>query len=480
MMEKKKGNILIVDDNSMNVELLAATLAPLDYEILTFSNPAEALEEVKETGIDIALLDVVMPEVDGFKFAQKFLETHQNTPVIFVSAHSDNEKKIRGYNLGSFAYIEKPFDVNATRAQVQSVLNLKKMQDELFLEKEKLDSIFEFSSNEIILTGLNFNILSQNNKIIPKDKYEGKSYIDILKENGQDELIIELLHFIKSDKKHISFRCFIENQKYTKTTVSKIIPQSNHSGYLIVIEDLTEEIEMQRQRERFIEMLSHDLKTPVRAEKRALELLLDGSFGELNFEQKDMVTEILNSSRYMMRMTDNVLTRYKIDNGECKIVKTDNSIKKTIQSCVDSLKYLLEIENQTIKINSEIEDDIFAYDDIEMNRVLSNLIANASEYSGKGTLINICIGKIDNNIEISVEDQGSGIPEETLNTIFDEYTSSAKRFKKVGSGLGLYITKKIVEGHGGEIFVESKTGSGSKFTFKIPFQKAGAQQIITG
>ncbi len=471
-MEKTEGKLLIVDDNAMNIELLEATLEPLGYEILSYINPLKALEDLKDVKIDLALIDVVMPEMDGFNFTEKFTETHKNTPVIYVSAHGANENKIRGYNLGSFAYIEKPFDVNTTRAQVKSVLKLKHMQDELLKEKKKLDIIYEFTKDEIILADLNFNIISQNHKLLTNKKYLNKSFIEILKENNQTENIELLQEFVKSENEYISFRVIIEEEKYTKTNISKIHVADSSAGYLIVMTDLTEEIKAERDRERFIEMLTHDLKTPVRAEKRALELLLDGSFGELNEEQQEMVKEILHSSRYMIRMTDNVLTRYKIDNGQCKLHKNPNSIKQILQSSIDGLKYLLEEQNQTIKINTDITNDILNFDELEMKRVITNLIANASEYSPPDTTIYISVKQNPDNIEVSVQDEGPGIAEDKLETIFNEYISGAERFKKVGSGLGLFISKKIIEAHNGKIYVESKPGCGAKFTFCIPYEQS--------
>ena len=169
-MTEIKGKILIVDDNLMNLELLEETLDPFGYEILSYTNPLEALKNEEDSKIDLALIDVVMPEINGFSFAEKFSISHPHTPIAYVSAHNSNENKIKGYNMGSCVYIEKPYDVKTLRAQIQSILNLKAVQDELRLEKEKLDYIFEFSSNEIILTDLNFNIVSQNNKILPKQK----------------------------------------------------------------------------------------------------------------------------------------------------------------------------------------------------------------------------------------------------------------------------------------------------------------------
>lgn len=476
-MKKTEGKILIVDDNAMNIELLEATLEPLNHGILKFSSPVEALEATKNLKIDVALIDVEMPEMDGFQFSEKFIETHKETPVIYVSAHGQNENKIRGYKLGSLAYIEKPFDVNTTRAQVQSVLKLKHMQDELFKEKEKLDIIYQFTNNEIIITDLNFNIISQNHKLLNEKVYSNKSFIEIAAENSQEECLTQLTNFCCSNEKYVSFKFVLENKTFTKTSISKIIVDEECAGYLIMMIDMTEEIEAQRQKERFIEMLTHDLKTPVRAEKRALELLLEGSFGQLNKDQEEMIQEILNSSRYMMRMTDNVLVRYKIDNGKCKINKRPNSIKETLQDCIDGLKYLLEAENQKIKISTNIENDVFDYDEMEIKRVLTNLIANASEYSPKGSSISISVIQKENEMEITVEDEGLGISEDKLECIFEEYISGAERFKKVGSGLGLFITKKIVEAHKGKIHAESTLGKGARFIFSLPCEQNAEIEI---
>lgn len=477
-MEKTKGKILIVDDDVLSVELLCETLKPLDYDILTFECPQKALKETKNIKIDIVLIDIVMPGLDGFDFAEEFLKSHKNTPVVFVSAHAAKENKIKGYNLGSYSYIEKPFDVNTTRAQVQSVLKLKKMQDKLLSEKVKLDNIFEFSSNEIILTDTDFNIISQNNKIIDKNRYNCTNFIEILKDNKQNEAIEFLLNFAASVSDKTSFRVVIDGCKYTKTNISRMYSASDLTGYLIVMDDRTEEIKIEQQRENFIETLTHDLKTPVRAEKRALELLYEGNFGELNTDQKDIIKEILNSSKYMMRMTDNILTRYKIENGGCKINKHPYSIKKTLQSCVETLNYLFENENQTVKIKTNLQDDIFNFDEREIKQALINIIANASEYGPANSTITVCIRQNNDRLELSVTDKGPGMSKEKIDAIFDPNKTLNSRFKKVGSGLGLFITKKIMEAHNGSIKIESTPGKGSKFTLVFPYEKSSIAKSI--
>ena len=477
-MQKSKGTILIVDDNALNTELLVETLEPLEYKIKTYTNPCKALEDFKEEKVDLLLVDVVMPDIDGFSFVEKFLEIHPGTAVIFVSAHAANENKIRGYNLGSYTYIEKPFDVQTTRIQVQSVLNVKKMQDELLKEKEKLDNIFETSSNEIILTNLNFSVISRNYKILDKKTYEDKNFVEILQMHNQLDAIDLLKKYVKSNNKHTAFRFVIDNKRYTKANISKIITNSIHSGYMIVIEDKTDEIKRETQREHFIEMLTHDLKTPVRAEKRALKLLCDGSFGELNQSQLDILKEILNSSRYMMRMTDNILARYKIESSSYNIYKTSNSIKQTIQKCVNEINYMFEEANQVLKININLDEDVFDYDEKELQLVLSNLIVNASEYSPNNAEIRVSVTTSGGKVIIKVSDNGPGIENEKLETIFSDVHTKDIRFKKVGAGMGLFIAKKIIEAHGGDIELKTQKGLGCEFTVTLPYVNSKITKLV--
>ena len=470
-MEKTNGTILIVDDNLMTLELLEETLSPLNCKILPYTSSIKALEELENTDVDVVLIDIIMPELDGFLFIEKFMTTHKNTAVVFVSGHPDCKNKARSYNMGSYTFIEKPFEVVALRAQINNILKLKKANDELLEEKEKLDCIFKYSSNEIILTDTDFNITNQNNKILTKSKNCALNYVDILTYNKQLEAVNSLTRFANSKENQTSFNVTINNKKFTKTNVSKIYKNSRHAGFLIIMDDRSEEIQIEEQREQFIETLTHDLTTPVRAEQRALELLYDGSFGTLQKEQKDIVKEILNSTRYMMRMTSNVLTKYKLDNNKFKIFKRAYSIKQCVEGCLEKLNYLFESENQTVRVQCNIKDDIFNFDEREIKRVLLNLLTNASECSPSGSTIYINITNKNEILKLSVKDEGQGIPQKLIKTLFDEEYCTKTRFKKVGSGMGLFIAKKIMEAHNGNLTVESQVGKGSTFTLTLPSEK---------
>ena len=465
-MKKKQNKILIVDDNSSIAVLVKQIFKDENYKIDSYTNPVDALISTEQEMYDLLLLDIVMPEMDGFKFAKQFTVHHPETPIIFISGYGNKEKnQVKSYDMGSYGYIEKPINIKTIKAKIKSIIKIKLLKDELISEKEKLDNIFKFSDDEIILTDENFNTVSRNNRFFPIDM---KNFFDTLNYLGLKNECSLISNFKISDDSHILLNINIPG-RYTNANISKIYDtEGDRIGFLIIIRDVTETVKIERQKKQFIATLTHDLKTPVRAEERALQMLINGDFGEIKKEQKEILKELLASSKFMGRMTDNLLTKYKIENESFKIRKEYNSLKKTIEKCVDSIKYILESKRQVLIVNYKTEHEYFFYDDIEFSRVLINLISNASEYSQIKKRITLTVSEKDNQVSIAIKDNGFGIPDDEIEYIFDEFHSSAKRFKKVGSGLGLFITKKIIEAHNGSISVKSTYGKGSEFTVLIP------------
>ncbi len=469
-MKKKPNKILIVDDNISSGLLIKQIFTDENYEIESYTNPVDALIYTERKKYDILLVDIVMPEMDGFEFAKSFALNHPETPVVFISGYGNTEKnQIKSYDMGSFGYIQKPLNAKTIKAKIKNIIKTKLLKDELLREKEKLDNIFRFSSDEIILTDGNFDIITKNNRFFPINM---KNFLETLKSFRLKKEIDLIKQFISSRQKHTSLDINIPGY-CTNANLSKIYDTKGvRIGFLIIIRDITQSVMVERQKKQFIATLTHDLKTPVRAEERAIKMLIDGNFGEIQEEQKEILKEILSSSKFMGRMTDNLLTRYKIENDSFRLNKELNSLKNTIEKCVENIKYILESKNQTLKINYNTANEYFIYDEIEFSRVIINLISNASEYSKTGKNIIFTILEEDNKLQLKVKDNGYGIPDDEIEHIFDEFYSSAKRFRKVGSGLGLFITKKIIEAHNGSISVESTYGEGSEFTILLPLEKS--------
>lgn len=167
-------------------------------------------------------------------------------------------------------------------------------------------------------------------------------------------------------------------------TLSKIYKHDDYTkiqGFVVIIRDVTEEILIQTQKDTFIATLTHDLKTPIRAQINALNLMLKGTYGKLTKDQEIISKELLVSCKFMKAMTDNLLTKYKNDRGQLEIVKRKTCLKQILKSVYENLKYILNQKNQQVIINYNSMIEEVDIDEIEIERVLNNLIVNASEYS---------------------------------------------------------------------------------------------------
>lgn len=355
-----ESKVMIVDDNSMNIELLEEILSKFGLKMSSFLKPKEAQKVMLREKFDLFLLDVMMPEMSGFELAKKIKDSplNKNTPIIFISALSDTHNKMKGYNLGSFAYIEKPFNVNMIKSQIFNILKTQKAQEMVTADKEN-----------------------------------------------------------------------------------------------------------------FLATVAHDLKTPISAGINALNLLLDNNLGELEDSQQEIISDILNSTRFMQDMVENILCKNKIESNRINLAKNIYSVKELIEHCIELTKYILVPRNQEIKFICNIENSLVDMDFLEMKRAVHNLIANASEYSPENSKIQIEIFQDRENIGFYVQDFGKGIDLINQQDVFLQYMTFAKKYKKVGSGLGLYITKRIIEAHDGKITLESKLGEGTKITVLLPMYK---------
>ena len=220
------------------------------------------------------------------------------------------------------------------------------------------------------------------------------------------------------------------------------------------------------QNDTFIAMFTHDLKTPINSGIFALEILLKDK--SLNNYQTELLKDILNASKYMKRLTENALCKFKAESGKLSLNKEICSVKNLVENCIKETKYILKDKNQKLKFICSEENIIGNVDFVELSRVINNLISNAGKYSPKNSKIEIELNKSNKKIYFKIKDQGCGIPIDKLDKAFDKYVRLANNQKSAGTGLGLYITKLIIDAHGGKINIKSEVGKGTEIYFEIP------------
>lgn len=242
----------------------------------------------------------------------------------------------------------------------------------------------------------------------------------------------------------------------------KVMLEKNQSLEQLV----KQEQDMHSLRKDFIATLGHDLKVPILAADNTLEFLLDGTFGELNSKQFEVLKKMKNSNSDLIILVENILATYKSDEQNIVLQKAMINLKSLIIDAAQELGELAQREN--INIETILEDVDISADPFQMKRVIKNLLHNAISYSLKNSSVQIILSKQDKYAVIEVVDFGVGIEEKDIAHIFEKYYSCAKKFRKVGTGLGLYLSNQIVKAHEGTIDVNSTPNEKTVFTIKLP------------
>ena len=240
---------------------------------------------------------------------------------------------------------------------------------------------------------------------------------------------------------------------------------------------LDEQKKMARQREDFVSRLTHDLRTPLVAADRMLDLFQQETFCQISPEMKQAITVMIRSNQNLMQMVNTLLEVYRFEAGKKTLNDVECHLTEIIQEVSGELTPLALEKNLAIKIDTSKLDlqqetaGVVMGDPLELRRVFNNLIANAIKFTDTGG-IEVCVWeKLDNSqgqdyVVIEVTDTGYGIAPEDQATVFERFRQGKN--KRSGSGLGLHLSQRIVEAHSGSITLKSEPGRGSIFTVTLP------------
>ena len=247
--------------------------------------------------------------------------------------------------------------------------------------------------------------------------------------------------------------------------------KADMNGLVTIVQNIDAEKQNAEQQELFLAELTHDMKNPILAQISCLEMMLKGSFGALTPEQKEILEITVESSKYMKDLLYSILKSYKYDNGALKLEYRTFNVDTLISKCMNEAIGLAaekNIERVYKSTLTEEEKEIVA-DKKHLRTIVSNMINNGLSYGFSNTDYVITTFKKGDNIVFSFENSSPEIPEEIKNHIFDKYVTGARKYHKIGFGLGLYISKKIVDEHNGKIYLTTE-GTRNKFTVEIPFR----------
>jgi GAF domain-containing protein/anti-sigma regulatory factor (Ser/Thr protein kinase) len=227
-----------------------------------------------------------------------------------------------------------------------------------------------------------------------------------------------------------------------------------------------------RHKSEFLANVSHELRTPLNAIIGFSEVLQERLFGELNEKQAEYTDDILSSGRHLLSLINDILDLSKIEAGRMELEVTTFHLPDTIENAL--LLVRERASRHGIKLDRAIDNRLgdFTGDERKVKQILVNLLTNAVKFTPEGGQVKVEARPGDSAVIISVADTGIGIAKEDQETIFEEFRQAGGNYaqKREGTGLGLTLTKRFVEMHGGKIWVESELGKGSTFTFTLPIQ----------
>ncbi len=487
-------NILVVDDKEENIIALEALIKRDDIRIFSTTSPNEALKIAWDNSISIALIDVQMPEMDGFELAS-MLKSNPRTKdilIIFVTAISKETKyAVKGFDAGAVDYLYKPLDPYITSAKVDAFIRLSRSQIEIREKNQELENYALIVKNaaDIICTldAKTLRILSINQAVekilhYNHDDLHRKSIINLAVAEDQlafkaklEELIADNLSFIvfefrleAFDKQQIWVECRASSRNgVVFLNIRDISANKSYLAELIKSKELAEY--GKRVKETFLANMSHELRTPINGIIGLTGLLKDT---ELDNQQQYMINLLNTSSQSLLGVVNDILDISKIEAGKFSILRTNINLYDVVNAVHGLLKFKADEKNLELilKIGDNVPKGILA-DSLRINQILMNLLTNAIKFTERGYVkLSVTVEKeLEDKVmlKFSVEDTGIGIPAHRLNKIFDsfEQAEADTTSKYGGTGLGLTIVKNLIELKGGKLTVSSQIGTGSIFSF---------------
>ena len=357
-------------------------------------------------------------------------------------------------------------------------------QENLEQESKRLNSILSYMTDGVLATNRRGQIIMINDMAkrqlgVERDEALNQNILELLKIDDEYELrdLITQSPELMIDSQDV-------NGEYISLRVRFALVRRESgfiSGIVAVLHDTTEQEKEERERRLFVSNVSHELRTPLTSVKSYLEALDEGALSEP--VAPDFIKVSLDETNRMMRMVTDLLHLSRIDNATSNldvelinftafITFILNRFDK-IKSQDENLKYELIRDYPITSVWIEIDTD-------KMTQVIDNILNNAIKYSPDGGKITVSMKTTDDQMILSISDQGLGIPKQDLPKIFDRFyrVDRARSRAQGGTGLGLAIAKEIIKQHNGFIWAKSEYGKGSTFTIVLPYDKDAVKDEI--
>lgn len=484
-MAEQPPAILMVDDEIQNLELLEAILLPQGYRLFQAKSGEEALAAVAADRPDLILLDVMMPRLDGFEVCRR-LKADARTrfiPVVMVTSLRDMGDRIRGIDAGADDFLTKPVNRHELLSRVRACLRLGYYRH-LAEERARFDAVVAELRDGIVVCDAALRVASCNRAALallnlPEEGCAGGDLLGHLA--GEFQSTFPLPGLRVGRDRSVDFELTRPGKTFPLTLAARLTrtfgPDGAPETVALVVRDVTEQRREEQLKQDFISLMSHKFRTPITVIAGYVSLLLRGQLGALTDRQREALVGMTGKTEELERLVDRLLTFSALSGADLtqqrEVVRADIVLPRVTERV--GQRY----PDRKVAVTTEAPPDppLVAADPRLLEMVWENLLDNAVKFSDKAeAILRVGMAVEGETLRCWVADNGPGLPHEKAEEIFRGFSQLEASFTGTveGVGLGLPLARRIVEAHGGRIWVESRIGAGSTFFFTIPLVSAAS------
>jgi signal transduction histidine kinase len=461
--------VWVVDDSPLDAERARQVLHG-PYQVEVFPDGSEMLEHLaSHRPPDVLVLDWVMPGVSGIEVCRFLRADHATRPqlaILLLTMQTRTDDIVEGLAAGANDYLVKPYADPELRARVDALVRWNGLLERAQKAEASVLQMLEHAPDPLITIdhqGRISYVNREGQRVLGQSAsaLAGRALGDVLPTLPVDQL---------GDAARTSRPLGdinIGDQIFSPTIRS--LPSSGDAGLTIALRDVTSRRQKEERRLDFYSIIAHDLRSPLGAMLMRTELMLRGQRGVLSSAMITDLRKMDSNMRRLVALINDFLDFARIEDAAHKMERSRVDLAALIGEVVDDFKPLVENTRQRIEVEVVDAGGVFAIGDKgRLQQVLTNLVANAIKFAPPEGRIGLQARLLGPWCEVTVEDDGPGIPTAMLPALFQRYSQVPTSADAGGTGLGLLIVREIVEGHGGTVGVDSSPGSGSRFWFRVP------------
>jgi two-component system phosphate regulon sensor histidine kinase PhoR len=486
--------VLVVDDEQDIRDASERILSRVGYHVQKASRGDEALDILNKERVDILLLDLKMPGMDGLEVLERIRKQNTQIQVIVITGYATVETAIEAMKQGAYDFIPKPFEPDQLRIVVNRAwekmcfireaekleLERNRTLSDLDTEKSRIRTIIESFPSGVIVTDPKGRVVLMNPAFrqllgIDSDLKTGNPLKDYLPDEGLCRLVLEI-----SQGKHVdyddipNYEFSLPGEKYFMARGQPVLGEKKEClGAVLNIVDISAMKLLDNLKSEFVAKVSHELRSPLSTIHEQLALVIKDMVGEDFAQDQHILDRAREKTKGLISLIGDLLDLSRIEEGIICHEPQSLRLEEILKNIIEFLRTSAQKKNQSLTLVLP-EDELpeLIADPIALESIFGNLVTNAINYTQEGGEIIVTVDMAGINVRVRVKDDGFGIADKYLNKIFDRFyrVKDDKTRYITGTGLGLPIVKGLLDSMGGLIDVESEPGKGSVFTVLLPIK----------